>query len=144
MLAFSSPDPAPSVAVLDGSVTNRRIFRNVLDRGGFATVHLYGRPKELLDLIEEEPLDLLVAHKQIVTPGAYAVLHEIRETAAVDGLTILVTAYQFTSNEAIEAIRNGADELLLLPFTPEKLMEKVARVTDRTVDGLGDFSKMLS
>lgn len=127
-------------AVLDESVTNQRIFRNVLGKGGFQDVALYEQPHELIVLLREERVDLLVGHKQILMPNNFQVLEEIRAVDRDDPLPILVTAYQFTRDEAIAAIQHGADDLIILPFTPEKLMKKVAGVTNGVAANLEDFS----
>ena len=127
-------------AVLDESVTNQRIFRNVLSKGGFAAVALYEKPHLLIDRLREERVDLVVGHKQILMPNEFQVLEEIRGFERDDPLPILVTAYQFTKDEAIAAIQHGADDLIILPFTPEQLMEKVAVVTNGVASNLEDFT----
>ena len=125
--------------MLDESVTNQRIFRNVLGKGGFAAVALYEKAHLLIDRLREERIDLVVGHKQILMPNDFQVLEEIRGLERGHPLPILVTAYQFTRDEAIAAIQHGADDLIILPFTPEQLMEKVAGVTNGVASDLEDF-----
>lgn len=129
----------PYAAVLDESVTNQRIFRNVLGKGGFQGVALYEQPHKLIEQLREERLDLLVGHKQILMPNDFQVLEEIRGLERDYPLPILVTAYQFTKDEAIAAIQHGADDLIILPFTPDQLMQKVAGVTNGMASNLEDF-----
>lgn len=133
-----------SVAVLDGSVTNRRIFRNVLGKGGFEHVVLVEQASAIVGALEREKCRLLIAQKKMLTQGTFELLRTIRNKFPIERLPILVTAYQFTSREAVDAIRHGASELLLLPFSPDALMRKVDAVTGGAVDDLGNFREALA
>jgi CheY-like chemotaxis protein len=72
-------------------------------------------------------------------PNDFQVLEQIRGVERDDPVPILVTAYQFTRDEAIAAIQHGADDLIILPFTPEQLMQKVAGVTNGVASNLEEF-----
>lgn len=116
-----------SVAVLTSSVTNERIFRNALGKIGFGPIETFGTTGEFLARLKSQPSDLIVIQKNLLTAGDNHLLEVVRVDLTLEQ-PVLVTGYQFSKDEAIELIRRGASELLLLPFNPETLAEKIGNL----------------
>lgn len=121
------------ILVVHSSPTNRRIFRNVLRKCGFVDPFLAADLEEVIDRLSSEEVDLLIGEKAVVA-GKSGRLRDRLRPHVDEGLAVIFTAYQFSRNDALEAIHSGVDSLLVMPFAPEDLAAKITRVTDHAVD----------
>jgi DNA-binding NtrC family response regulator len=113
------------IVVLQHSVTNQRIFHNVLAKGEHGPIEATADPLEARQLCAQEQPVVLIAGKELVAGEEEVLWNEWEIPEARDRIAIIVTGYQFTRDEAIRFIQEGADELLILPFQPEQLEEKL-------------------
>lgn len=121
------------IMVLHSSVTNRRIFVNVFGKMGGARVHVCAEEEELLEKMGQIDPALIVIEKKFVYLNDGGFLDEIRMHRLEGEVPIMIAGYEFTKDEAVDVIRKGADELLLLPFRAEHLSEKVSQLLHRKV-----------
>ncbi|HVN41403.1 MAG TPA: sigma-54 dependent transcriptional regulator [Steroidobacteraceae bacterium] len=86
-----------------------------------------------LDLLEREPVDLVVSDVQMRPMDGHALLSRIR--ARQPRLpVILMTAYG-SIRQAVEAMRAGATEYIVKPFEAHALVELVERYSHRRIPG---------
>lgn len=121
------------IMVLHSSVTNRRIFANVFGKMGGIRVHVYAEESELIDQMDHTVPDLVVIEKKFVYMNDGEFLEEVVRPRVDRDVAVMIAGYQFTKDEAVEVIRKGADELLLLPFSAEHLLERVSRLLQQKV-----------
>lgn len=118
------------IVVLQHSVTNQRIFYNVLGKTEYGPVEATADPLEARRLCGEAEPAVLIAGKDLVAGEEDLLWQEWTLNEEIrDRLAIIVTGYQFTEEEAIRFIREGAHELLILPFQPDRLREKLNTIS---------------
>lgn len=116
----------PTIGVLQSSPTNRRIFINVLGKEFGAEVRATGKPREALQMLREGEIDVFLGEKPLMTGQQdEPLLEEVWAHPEIDSPPIILTGYQFGQREAVRFIRSGVAGLLILPFKPETLIEKI-------------------
>ncbi len=115
------------ILVIHSSVTQRKVFMNCLQKTGLGDVQAFASEREALKALNGTPAEVTILEKEsLQTEGSPT--HIRRRQALLDrSERIVVTSYQFTRDEAI-ALLDRADELLLMPFKPEVLEEKIRRL----------------
>jgi NtrC-family two-component system response regulator AlgB len=83
---------------------------------------------EALSMVEAEPFDLVLSDVRMAGLDGLALLREIRARRA-DTVVVLMTAYG-TVAQAVEAIKAGAYDYLLKPFTLEQVGLLIERVLE--------------
>jgi DNA-binding NtrC family response regulator len=110
------------ILVVDDEEEMRKAIEETLHRKGYATVSATNG-KEALKRIDEGGLQLVVTDVRMPEMDGMAVLREARKRCPRLPF-LLVTAFG-TVSQAVEAVKEGAVDYLLKPFTAEELLEKV-------------------
>lgn len=113
------------VLILHSSITNRRIFTNVFGKMKGVQVHVCAEDDLFLQQLNTCSPHLVIVQKELACVDDEKLLCELREYRRSDGLAVMIAAYEFTQKEAVDIIRKGADELLLLPFNADSLLKKI-------------------
>lgn len=113
------------IVVLQRSLTNQRIFTNVLAKTGYGPVHLTDSKIQAQKLCTNGDPGMLIGEKSLRRTEETYLWDDWYEAGNSRQLAVIVTGYQFAEREAVQFIRSGADELLILPFDPDRLLEKV-------------------
>lgn len=116
------------ILVVDDEPLMRDFVHEVLTRcGHFVTVVSSGG--EAMKALSNRSFDLVVTDLKMTPMDGLAVLRNCkRETP--DAHVIVMTAYG-TIESAVEALKEGADDYLLKPFSPDELELAVERALDR-------------
>ena len=110
------------ILVVDDDEEMRKAIEDTLHRKGYATVST-GNGKEALERIDSGGLRLVVTDIRMPEMDGMALLREARKRSPALPF-LLVTAFG-TVSQAVEAVKEGAVDYLLKPFTAEVLLEKV-------------------
>jgi two-component system, NtrC family, response regulator PilR len=110
------------VLVVDDEQSMRDMLRIVLRRDGYeVTVARNGG--EAIDLLQREPIDLLLSDIRMPDVSGVAVLRAAKEINR-DVIAIMMTAFASTDT-AVEALRLGANDYFTKPFSMDELRLKV-------------------
>ncbi|OGL15162.1 MAG: hypothetical protein A3K12_08825 [Candidatus Rokubacteria bacterium RIFCSPLOWO2_12_FULL_71_19] len=88
-----------------------------------------GNPVPALELLAEEPWDVVVTDLRMPTMDGLAFLHRIRETR-LDTAVIVVTGHA-TVQSAVEAMKRGAEDYLIKPIDFDELSVRVDKIMAR-------------
>ena len=110
------------ILVVDDDEELRKAIADTLHRKGYATVSA-GNGREALERIDEGGLRLVVTDIRMPAMDGMTLLREARKRNPRLPF-LLVTAFG-TVSQAVEAVKEGAVDYLLKPFTAEVLLEKV-------------------
>jgi DNA-binding response OmpR family regulator len=113
-----------SILVVDDDQELRENIREILDDAGFA-VTMAASGEEALDCLERQPFDVILL--DLIMPGmdGKEVLPLIkRKSPSVR--VIMITAFATIEN-AVSAMRKGADDYLTKPFKVDELLTAVRR-----------------
>ncbi len=115
--------PARILVVDDAPPTVELLRRNLVALGH--TVHTATSVPEALDVLEREPVDLVLTDLKMPQVGGLDLVRHVRANLE-DTEVVLMTGYASIEG-AVEAMRCGADDYLAKPFTDDELAGAVAR-----------------
>jgi two-component system, NtrC family, response regulator HydG len=116
------------ILIVDDEPKLGKLLIELLDGQGHDLVRAAGGTEAVLRL-REQPFDLVVTDLRMPGVDGMAVLREVRErTPQAD--VILMTAHATTEN-AVEAMRQGAADYLIKPFASDEFRIRIARVLER-------------
>jgi len=110
------------ILVVDDDEEMRKAIEETLHRKGYATVSARNG-KEALERIDEGGLQLVVTDVRMPVMDGMTVLREARKRCPRLPF-LLVTAFG-TVSQAVDAVKEGAVDYLLKPFTADILLDKV-------------------
>lgn len=113
------------ILIVDDSSTMRRIISNTLKTIGQENVVMAGDGVEGLAVLEQNPdVELVLSDWNMPNMNGLDFLIKVRETKGKDLPVIMVTTEAEKAN-VITAIKSGANNYIVKPFTPEVLQEKL-------------------
>jgi len=123
------------ILIVDDQENARSMLAEMLRSEGYAVVQADGG-EAACEMVTNGAYDLIITDLRMGDVGGLEVLHRTREASPTTPV-IVMTAFG-TIEDAVEAMRFGAQDFVQKPFVEEELMTKVARAT-RTRE-LGGFS----
>ncbi len=117
--------PEAHILVLDDELGVARLCQRVLSRVGYQ-VEMVTRPQDGVELLQKEPFDLLLLDIRMPEMDGFQFMNIARRHQP--DLAVLIMTGFGTVETAIEALRQGADGLILKPF--EKTNELVDSVKE--------------
>ena len=113
------------VLIVDDEPQMRRALQEVLKRKGYDTA-VAGSGEEALTLLAKEAFDVVVTDVKMSGMDGLALLRSIRRSSPTIPV-LMMTAFG-TIEDAIEAMREGARDYILKPFSPETLLNAISKV----------------
>jgi two-component system chemotaxis response regulator CheY len=110
--------------IVDDSSTMRRIIKNSLKRIGFEDLIEAGNGKEALEIYNEA--DLILTDWNMPEMDGLEFVKRVR--AENKAIPILMVTTNAAKDDIVEALKNGVNNYIVKPFTPETLKEKVESV----------------
>jgi DNA-binding NtrC family response regulator len=120
--------PRAKILVVDDEQQMRLAMGETLRRAGYATSEAGSGP-DALGLFSKGSYDLVVSDIRMPEMDGIELLSHLRATNP-DVPVVMVTAFG-TIGDAVEAMKRGAADYLLKPFSPDYLEEVVARLLGR-------------
>lgn len=117
------------VLVVDDEPQVVRIVRRTLEEAGFAAVGA-STPEEAIKATELEEPDLLLLDLRLQGTSGYDVLKRIREFS---GVPVIFLTGETQTEEAVRALRAGADDYVTKPFSPTELIARIGAALRRRV-----------
>lgn len=121
--------PRPVVFVIDDETGIIRLCQRLLERAGFQ-VFTFTDPQAGLSVLEHQHVDLLLVDIRMPSMDGFQVIDSTR--AHYPDLAVVVMTGFGTVETAIEALRRGADGLILKPFSGAELVESVRRALEQS------------
>lgn len=82
-------------------------------------------------LLRESPPDLVLLDLSMPGQDGWALLKELRETAATRLVPVIVVSGQGSEASRVGGLAQGADDFVVKPFLPAELAARVARLLER-------------
>ncbi|MCP5050332.1 MAG: response regulator, partial [bacterium] len=106
------------------SSTMRRIIKNSLKRIGFEDIIEAGNGKEALEIFNDA--DIILTDWNMPEMDGLEFVKRVRVTDTQ--VPILMVTTNAAKDDIVEALKNGVNNYIVKPFTPETLKEKVESV----------------
>jgi two-component system, OmpR family, phosphate regulon sensor histidine kinase PhoR len=117
-----------TVLVVDDEKVIRDGCNRLLSREGYRVVTAVNG-REALDLLSNEPIDLVLCDLVMPVMGAFEVLEEVK--ANYPDLPLIVITGHGTVANAVEAMKKGAYDFITKPFRADHLVLIVARALEK-------------
>ncbi len=108
----------------------RESMRAMMRGEGYRRTRTFSRIDDLLNAIKEAPPDILIAADDL-DPRMFDVIRDVRHFKVGRNPFILITLMVKAENDDVvkKAILAGADDVMIKPVAPGKLLERVAHMT---------------
>ncbi len=118
--------PSARILIVEDHPTMREAMRLVLEGEGF-TIDEAADGERALELVRDDPPDLVFLDMNIPGPSGADVLGELRADPATAGVRVIVVTADGEEGRG-RAIAMGADEYFTKPFSPITLLQTVEQV----------------
>lgn len=117
------------ILVVDDSSTMRRILKNSLNKLGYANILEAGDGLEAqIVLNANKDLNLAFVDWNMPNMNGFELLQNIKKSAEFKHLPVVMVAMEAEKSNIVSAIKAGAINYLIKPFTPEIIAEKIKTV----------------
>jgi len=110
--------------IVDDSSTMRRIIKNSLKRIGFEDIIEASNGKEALELFKD--VNIIMTDWNMPEMDGLEFVKAVR--VQDKAIPILMVTTNAAKDDIVEALKNGVNNYIVKPFTPETLKEKVEAV----------------
>ncbi len=116
------------ILVVDDSAATREVLQRNLSSKGY---HIFTASdvEEAFHILGKEKFDLVITDLKMPKISGLELIKYVRENLANSGI-MMITGYP-SINGAVDAMKSGAEEYLVKPFTDEELFSTVERVLDK-------------
>src|SRR5262245_24784777 len=118
--------------VVDDYPTMREIIRSGLKSLGYSYVKEARDGIEALELMKTSPVQFIIADWQMPRMDGLELLRTIRKTEVLRDIPFMMVTAQAERSQVVEAIREGASNYLMKPFTIDDLGAKIQSVLARS------------
>jgi len=115
-------DHEATILIVDDAEATREIIKRNLGRAGY-TVTAAGRVEEAIAILKAEHVDLVITDLKMPGPSGLELVRHVRENLR-DTEVIMITGYP-SIEDAVTAVKIGAEEYLTKPFTDDELLHAV-------------------
>ena len=112
------------ILIVDDSQDTLEMIQRNIEYMGY-TVFACDSAQEAMDILEKEPIDLVITDYHMPFVGGIDVIRHVRENYK-NTEVMMITGYASVEG-AVEAIKAGAEEYLSKPFTEDELEEAINR-----------------
>ena len=121
------------ILVVDDDPTMVKLINVNLKLNNYSVVEATSG-EQALDVLDNEPLDLVVL--DIMMPGVdgWEVLKRIRSSGATQEMPVILVTAKTQDSDVIRGWELGADEYVIKPFNPLLLVEVIKMVLDRSYE----------
>ncbi len=116
-----------ALVIDDEQIVLDSVGKILRDEGWTVDTSLSGRNG--LEMARGGPFDVVLTDIRMPDMGGMRVLREVKRARPVQPV-VMITGFA-TVQSAVQAMKLGADDYLEKPFTPEQLLESMARALDR-------------
>jgi two-component system, chemotaxis family, chemotaxis protein CheY len=114
------------VLLVDDSVTMRRIQKTQINTLGITDIIEAGDGEEAYRKLNESmPIDLIMLDWNMPVMDGITLLKKVRADNRFQSVKIIMCTSESEKNKVVDALKAGANNYLVKPFTPDALKEKL-------------------
>ncbi|MBW1715328.1 MAG: chemotaxis response regulator CheY [Deltaproteobacteria bacterium] len=118
------------VLVVDDFATMRRIVKNVLKQIGFTNIKEADDGKSALKELKEDKFDLILCDWNMPGMPGIELLNKVRSDDELKDIPFVMVTAEAKKENILEAVKAGANNYVVKPFTAETVGEKLKKVFD--------------
>lgn len=121
--------PINKILVVDDSSTMVRIIVNTLGQAGYTNVVTADNGKNALDMLMlDKEISLVLSDWNMPEMKGNELLKAVRACEEYKKLPFIMITSRNTKEDILEAVRSGANDYLVKPFTAAMIKEKIERL----------------
>jgi two-component system, chemotaxis family, chemotaxis protein CheY len=114
------------VLIVDDSTTMRRIIKTQLEGMGVSAILEASNGEEALGVLQQNmPVDLIMLDWNMPVMDGLTFLKKVRADATYKPVKIIMCTSESEKTRVVEALKEGANNYIVKPFTPEAVKEKI-------------------
>ena len=117
-----------SLMIVDDSATMRKIIMRTVRMSGlqFDRTEEAGNGLEALKVLEKSPVDVILCDVNMPEMNGSELIRKVRENSSFNNIKIVMVSTESAQDFIDGLIKNGANDYITKPFTPEKFQQKLA------------------
>ncbi len=119
-----------SIITVDDSSTMRRIIKNTLQKLGFSNILEAEHGVEALEVLSKNEVDIIITDWNMPEMDGLTFVKTLRLDPKYVDIPILMVTTEAAKEDILTALKNGVNNYVVKPFTPEILQEKVFKLLD--------------
>lgn len=119
-----------SIITVDDSSTMRRIIKNTLQKLGFSNILEAEHGVEALEVLSKNEVDIIITDWNMPEMDGLTFVKTLRLDPKYIDIPILMVTTEAAKEDILTALKNGVNNYVVKPFTPEILQEKVFKLLD--------------
>jgi two-component system chemotaxis response regulator CheY len=114
------------VLIVDDSTTMRRIIKTQLKGMGVSFPLEASNGEEAMSVLQKNmPVDIIMLDWNMPVMDGITFLKKVRADAKYNDVKIIICASESEKSRVVEALKEGANNYIVKPFTPEAVKEKL-------------------
>uniref|UniRef100_A0A7V5XIE8 Response regulator n=1 Tax=Thermodesulfobacterium geofontis TaxID=1295609 RepID=A0A7V5XIE8_9BACT len=116
------------ILIVDDFATMRKIIKNILLQLGFKDILEADDGTTALELLKKQKVDLIISDWNMPKMPGIELLKAVRKNEDLKDIKFIMVTAESQKESVIEAIKQGVNQYVVKPFTPETLKEKLEKV----------------
>jgi two-component system chemotaxis response regulator CheY len=116
------------ILTVDDSPTMRRIIVNTLKRAGYEDVTEAADGKDALAKMKVDKFDFVITDWNMPNMDGLTFVRTLRADAETRSLPVLMVTTRAVKEDLVEALKNGVNNYVVKPFTPDTIREKINQI----------------
>jgi two-component system chemotaxis response regulator CheY len=114
------------ILIVDDSTTMRRIIKNQLEAMGVKDTMEAANGEEALAVLSKNmPVDIVMLDWNMPVMDGITFLKRVRSEGTYKNVKIIMCTSESEKSRVVEALKEGANNYIVKPFTPESVKEKL-------------------
>ncbi|MDQ6961419.1 MAG: response regulator [Mariprofundaceae bacterium] len=126
-----------TILLVDDSNSSRELTGHFLRQGGYRILEA-GNGQEALDILEDRPVDIIVADIMMPVMDGWTLYHKIREQKRYNLTPFLFLSGLDDLGDQVKGLSLGVDDYITKPITAPKLIARVGLACNRS-DRMEDY-----
>lgn len=122
------PDQNMKILVVDDFATMRRILKNILKQLGYHNIEEADDGSVALAKLQKEKYDFVITDWNMPNVNGLELLKAIRSSDELKHMPVLMVTAEALKENIVQAVKEGVNNYIVKPFTPETLKEKIDKI----------------
>ncbi len=121
-------DKGMNILVVDDFNTMRRIIRNILKQLGFDNCSEAENGQRALEVLKKDKFDFVVTDWNMPVMTGLELLKGIKADPELKHIPVMMVTAEAQQQNIVEAVKAGASNYIVKPFTAEVMEEKINKI----------------
>jgi two-component system, chemotaxis family, chemotaxis protein CheY len=114
-----------SVLIVDDCGDTRKLLRMCLKQCGVATIHEADSVKQALELLQRQPIQLILSDWQMPSESGLDFLQKVRQSKRHARTPFIMITSDAQKDSVMEAMKLGVNDYIAKPFTAQTIEDKL-------------------